>query len=824
MPDNAALFHLVHDARSSCVAELETALQHGHGRLPGLQNHLDRSRKHFVAVVRRVGCSARIRSAAVFPTLGSFLVNLRHHLVGIVRRIRTLDEACDLLHLVVGDEAALHALRLSLSQRCIEHIALADELFSAVGIQNDTRLHCRRNRKRNTRRDVRLHQTRNDVRRRTLRRDNQVHACRTTHLRHAADRLLNFLLCHQHQICQLVNDDDNLRHGFKLARRFRLLVIRRQIAHALVCHQTVAPHHFRHCPLQRACRLLGVGHDRNQQVRNAVVHAQLDHFGVDHDELDLFRLRLIQKRDNERIHAHRLAGTGCTGNEQVRQLSDIADDAVSADVLTDSKRHLGFAPHKLRRIDHIARQYRRHHAVRHLNADHGDFLRNCRDADARRAKRQRNIVCQIGHFRQLHAPVQLQLIARDGRTPCDVDDCRLDAEGLERIAQPLGVLPHFLGAVVRLSGAFLQQLHGRILICRRLGRAGNFLRNCRCLQMHIFLFDFFLRLGDCRRNLRRFCLCRYRQFAVSGNRRRRNRRGRARVRHMDAALRFGNRLLLRRFRFFRFGMQFLARLIRHDKRHRIAPQFVEIQRRQLLRKRLLLLHILFLHLRIKLPSCGALGKDVRSWICLFRFLRRRLHRAAAFLHEHIRAHGRFSLSGLCLLHRQRRLVHWKIKLRRLRAAALLLLLHMFNVPRRNMVDNPLGRVRVLQLRLVVFNSGAVFDRGNNSAHRHIQARDQLQRQRGKQHNHSARSADNQLQRLRKKPGDDACTATVQSAVPEVCQHGGRPVCALLPADELHQRADGHGKQHAARHAQRDGSSVMQQQNQKTHHERKRQYV
>ena len=46
----------------------------------------------------------------------------------------------------------------------------------------------------------------------------------------------------------------------------------------------------------------------------------------------------------------------------------------------------------------------------------------------------------------------------------------------------------------------------------------------------------------------------------------------------------------------------------------------------------------------------------------------------------------------------------------------------------------------------------------------------------------------------------------------------------LPADELNQRADGHGKQHAARHAQRDGSSVMQQQNQKAHHERKRQYV
>ena len=193
---------------------------------------------------------------------------------------------------------------------------------------------------------------------------------------------------------------------------------------------------------------------------------------------------------------------------------------------------------------------------------------------------------------------------------------------------------------------------------------------------------------------------------------------------MDAALRFGNRLLLRRFRFFRFGMQFLARLIRHDKRHRIAPQFVEIERRQLLRKRLLLLHILFLHLRDQAAllrgarqGCPVLDLSVPV------FETPSASRGGFPPRTHPGASGRFSLSGLCLLHRQRRLVHWKIKLRRLRAR------------RRSCSCCTCSMCRVAtwltirsagsgcsQLRLVVFNSGAVFDRGNDSAHRHIQAR------------------------------------------------------------------------------------------------------
>ena len=191
-------------------------------------------------------------------------------------------------------------------------------------------------------------------------------------------------------------------------------------------------------------------------MRNAVINAELNHFGVHHDELDLFWLRLIEKRYDQRVHAHRLTGAGRTGDEQVRQSSDVADDAVAAYVLADGEGDLRFALFKLRRVDHIARKYRRDDAVRHLDADHGNLLGNRRDANARRTECQSNIVREIRHLRELYTPAEFELIPRDRRTSRDVDDRRLNAEGFERIAEPLGILAHFLGSVVRRAGALLQ--------------------------------------------------------------------------------------------------------------------------------------------------------------------------------------------------------------------------------------------------------------------------------------------------------------------------------------------------------------------------------
>lgn len=54
-----------------------------------------------------------------------------------LRRRSPLDEADHAVDLLGGDEAALHAAGLALAERGVEHIAAADELFRAGGIEND---------------------------------------------------------------------------------------------------------------------------------------------------------------------------------------------------------------------------------------------------------------------------------------------------------------------------------------------------------------------------------------------------------------------------------------------------------------------------------------------------------------------------------------------------------------------------------------------------------------------------------------------------------------------------------------------------------------
>ena len=190
-------------------------------------------------------------------------------------------------------------------ERRIEHIALTDKLFRTCRVENDARFHRGGDGKCDAGGDVGLHQTGNNVRRRTLRGDDKMDARGTAHLRDAADRLLNLLGCNQHEVCQLVDYDNDLRHRLKfiVRRGARLFVVGFEIADACVCHHAVSPHHLRHSPLETASGLFRVGDDGNQQMRNAVINAEFNHLRVDHDQLDLFWLRFIEKGNNQRVHA-----------------------------------------------------------------------------------------------------------------------------------------------------------------------------------------------------------------------------------------------------------------------------------------------------------------------------------------------------------------------------------------------------------------------------------------------------------------------------------------------------------------------------------------
>ena len=236
-------------------------------------------------------------------------------------------------------------------------------------------------------------------------------------------------------------------------------------------------------------------------MRDAAVNSQLDHLRVDHDELDLVRARLIQQAQDQRVHAHRFARAGRTGDEHVRELGDIADDTVAADVLADGKGELGLGRLETLRLQDRAQIDRADDLVRHLDADGGDLLGDRRDAHVDHAERQRQIAREIGHARELDALLELEIVTRDRGAADHADDGGVDAEAADRVLQALAVERDLIPGVRASAQALVEQLERREnVLVRRVGvgldrLCGVFLSFffCRLLASGFFLFR---RIGD----------------------------------------------------------------------------------------------------------------------------------------------------------------------------------------------------------------------------------------------------------------------------------------------------------------------------------------
>ena len=179
-------------------------------------------------------------------------------------------------------------------------------------------------------------------------------------LRDPHDRLLDVLGRRHHEIGELVDDDHDERHRLELEvrvvgvlrphARHRLGVLDRRVVLLRVAdlaevRERLEPLlHRRHRPLQRVRRLLRVGDDRRRQVRQVLVHLELDHLRVDEDELHLVRPRLVDDRRDERVDPDALAGPGRAGDQQVRHRAQVVDDRLAVDVLAERERqHRGRA-------------------------------------------------------------------------------------------------------------------------------------------------------------------------------------------------------------------------------------------------------------------------------------------------------------------------------------------------------------------------------------------------------------------------------------------------------------------------------------------------
>ena len=66
-----------------------------------------------------------------------------------------------------------------------------------------------------------------------------------------------------------------------------LVVEASQVPNTCLGHQLIPAFHLAHSPLQRVHGLLRIGHNRGQQVWNALIDRQFEHFRVDHDKAAL---------------------------------------------------------------------------------------------------------------------------------------------------------------------------------------------------------------------------------------------------------------------------------------------------------------------------------------------------------------------------------------------------------------------------------------------------------------------------------------------------------------------------------------------------------
>ena len=207
----------------------------------------------------------------------------------------------------------------------------------------------------NARGDIGFNQAGNHVHAGALGGQNQVDAGGTRFLGKAGNELFDLLAGHHHQIGKLVHHHHDKRQFFQRFRVIRrvaerigdfaplcgglgdFLVVAFQVAHADMAHQAVAFFHFVHAPGERVGGQLHVGDHGREQMRNAFIDGQFQHFRVNHNHADFFGCGFIQHRQNHAVHAHRFARTGGASHQQMRRFGKVGYHGFACNVFAQRK-------------------------------------------------------------------------------------------------------------------------------------------------------------------------------------------------------------------------------------------------------------------------------------------------------------------------------------------------------------------------------------------------------------------------------------------------------------------------------------------------------
>ena len=270
-------------------------------------------------------------------------------------------------------------------------------------------------------------------------------------------------------------DQQRIADRLPCVLRFLDLAIEaREVAHAERRHQLIATLHLGDAPAQRVGRLLHVGDDRRQQMRNALVHRQLQHLRIDHDQAHVLGGRLVEQRQHHRVDGRGLARAGRAADQQVRHAREIRDDRRAADVLAEHQRQRRSHLVVSLRLDDLAERHQLALLVRNLQADRRLAGNDFDHAHADRRQRTRQVLRQIADLADLDARRRAQLEARDDRAGMHFDDFGLDVEVAQlQLDQPRHRFERLGGIAALAWRRIVEQRQRRQLLRRRSARTAR---------------------------------------------------------------------------------------------------------------------------------------------------------------------------------------------------------------------------------------------------------------------------------------------------------------------------------------------------------------
>ena len=153
----------------------------------------------------------------------------------------------------------------------------------------------------------------------------------------------------------------------------------------------VAVFHFAHRPAQRVGGLLRFDHHRRHQVRNVLVHPELEPLRVHHDHPHVVRRRPVQDAGENRVEADRLARAGRAGDQQVRHRRQVRHERLAVDGLAEREGQLRRRARVGVGFEQLAQRDRFAIGIGNLDAD-GGLARNAIDQHRFRLHRQAQVV------------------------------------------------------------------------------------------------------------------------------------------------------------------------------------------------------------------------------------------------------------------------------------------------------------------------------------------------------------------------------------------------------------------------------------------------